>query len=148
MSRILIASDHAGFKLKNALAGLLEKKGYAVEDLGVDSDAEKVDYPDFSFKLGEKVAKENAQGVLVCGTGAGVAIAANKVKGVRAAQAYDIQSARDAKIHNNANVITLSGYRFTAEQALELVEAWLSSEFENEERRTRRVRKITDYENR
>jgi ribose 5-phosphate isomerase B len=146
--KIYIASDHAGFKLKSSLVRLLKEKGLKVEDLGVDTDNEKVDYPDFAFKLGEEVAKENSQGILVCGTGTGVAIAANKVKGIRAAQVYDVQSARDAKIHNNANVITLSGYRFTPEQAWELIDAWLSAVFEDEERRTRRVKKITDYENR
>src|SRR3989344_3179017 len=145
MKRIFIASDHAGFKLKQGLVELLKEKGFEAVDLGVETDSEKVDYPEFAFKLGERVAKENGQGILVCGTGTGVAIAANKVKGIRAAQVYDVQSAKDAKIHNNANVITLGGYRFTPEKAWELIDAWLAATFENEERRVRRVRKIADY---
>lgn len=146
MPSLLIASDHAGFKLKQSLSKLLKEKGFDVQDLGVDSDETKVDYPDFAFKLGEQAVKQNVPGILICGTGTGVAIAANKVKGVRAAQVYDVQSAKDAKIHNNANIITFGEYRFSAEQALELVNAWLSAKFENEERRVRRVKKISDYE--
>ena len=147
--KVFLASDHAGFKLKEFVKKLLEEKGFEVRDFGTNSE-QSCDYPDFIIPCSEAVAESNGQalGIVFGGSGIGEEIAANKVKGVRAAQAYDLQSAKDAKIHNNANVITLSGYRFTPEQALGLVEAWLSSEFESEERRTRRVRKITDYENR
>jgi ribose 5-phosphate isomerase B len=143
--KIAIASDHAGFDLKQQVADVLRADGHAVKDFGTDS-KEPVDYPD----LAEPAAREVAVGaadraVLVCGSGVGVAIVANKVDGVRAVNAHDPEEAELSRMHNDANVLTLSGRRLTAEQAETIVERFLSTEFEGG-RHARRVDKIAEVE--
>ncbi len=145
MARIAVGADHAGYLLKDRLADRARELGHEVTDLGT-SGPESVDYPDFAAAVGRAVASGEAElGVLVCGSGIGVAIAANKVQGVRAGTAHDVTSARFARLHNDANVLCL-GARFTGEQvALDALDAFLSTSFEGD-RHARRVAKITDLE--
>ena len=126
---ISIASDHAGFEQKQLLAAYLKEKGYEVHDLGPDSD-DRVDYPDFAAKVAYEVAGGVATyGVLVCGTGIGMAVAANKINGIRAVNVINTQFAELCREHNDCNVICLSG-RFTAPMDnCEFVTTFLTTEF-------------------
>ena len=128
--RIAVGADHAGYGLKQALADHLRAGGHDVTDCGTYS-ADRVDYPDFGEAVGRTVADGHADlGVCVCGSGNGIAMAANKVAGIRAAVAYDVTSARLARAHNDANVLCV-GERLTgADVAREAVDAWLGAAFE------------------
>lgn len=128
--RIAVGSDHAGFHMKEDIAAHLREQGHEVIDCGTDS-AERVDYPDFGAAVGRVVAEGTADGgVCVCGSGIGIAIAANKIRGVRAATVHDMTSARLSRQHNDANVICL-GERFLGPTvAMDAVDAWLGAEFE------------------
>lgn len=127
---IAIGSDHGGFELKEAVKALLEKRGIAVEDMGTN-DGNSVDYPDFGEKVARKVSSGEAEkGVLVCGTGIGMSIVANKFPGVRAALAADTYMAKMAKQHNNANILVLGGRVIDENEASEMVAIWLDAEFE------------------
>lgn len=139
-----IGSDHAGFELKEKIEKWLKKKEIVVKDVGTFNN-ESVDYPDIAAKLARNVAKTKKEGILICGTGIGVSIAANKVKGVRAALAHDALTAKMAKQHNNANVLCLGGRIHNAKAAEKIVNAWLSAEFEGG-RHERRVKKIHGIE--
>ena len=144
--KVYLGADHAGFELKEKIKEFLKNKKINYEDLGTGSE-ESVDYPDFAIKVGERVAKEKgAKGILVCGSGVGMTIAANKVKGIRAAVVYDENTAKMSRQHNNANVICLRGRDFSAAKALKLLWIWLNEEFSGEERHLRRIRKISEYE--
>jgi ribose 5-phosphate isomerase B len=140
--RVAIGSDHAGFEQKEQLKSYLREQGIDVTDVGTDSAEDSVDYPDFAFDVGKTVAAGEAEyGVLVCGTGVGMAIAANKIDGVRAANVTDPEFARLARAHNDANVIAVSG-RFVDEgRNREIVDAFLATPFEGG-RHGRRVDKI------
>ena len=128
--RIAVGSDHAGFHLKQALADHLQRAGHQVVDLGAHSD-DRVDYPDFGAAVGRAVRDGSADaGLCVCGSGIGIAIAANKIAGVRAATVHDVTSARLSREHNDANVICI-GERLTGSQvAKDCVDAWLAASFE------------------
>jgi len=128
--RIAVGADHAGYGLKQALAEHLRATGHDVIDCGTYS-ADRVDYPDFGAAVGRAVAEGHADlGVCVCGSGNGIAMAANKVAGIRAAVAYDVTSARLARAHNDANVLCI-GERLTgAEVAREALDAWLEASFD------------------
>lgn len=136
--RIAIASDHGGFELKEIVKKHLEERGLEVADLGTNSDA-SVDYPVYGKACGEAVVSGEADcGIVVCGTGIGISIAANKVKGVRCGLCTSVEMAQLTKQHNNANVLALGGRTTPAELALQIVDAWLDTEFEGgrHERRT------------
>lgn len=127
--KVSIASDHAGFEEKQLLVGHLERLGYEVTDRGPDDDA-RVDYPDYAALVAQDVARGDAdRGVLVCGTGIGMAIAANKVSGIRAANVTSPEFSRLAREHNDANVITVSGRFVSDETNRAIVEAFLNTEF-------------------
>lgn len=128
--RIAVGSDHAGFHLKERLAAHLREAGHEVVDCGTHSD-DRVDYPDFGAAVGRAVRDGAVDGGLcVCGSGIGIAMAANKIDGIRAATVHDVTSARLTKQHNNANVICI-GERLTGpEVAVDCVDAWLAAEFE------------------
>ena len=130
MTKIAIGSDHGGFKLKNIIIKHLETQGYEVKDYGTYS-TDSCDYPVYAKAVAKSVANgENEKGILVCGSGIGVSIAANKVKGVRAALCHESHSAMLSRLHNNANVLCL-GERITGESlALDIVDVWLKSEYE------------------
>lgn len=127
--RIAIGSDHGGFELKNKLVSYLREKGISVEDFGTNSN-ESVDYPKYAHLVANEVLKDFDLGILVCGTGIGIGIAANKVKGIRAALCYDINTATLAREHNNANILVLGGRTTSEELAKEITDVFLSTEFE------------------
>jgi ribose 5-phosphate isomerase B len=139
--KIAIASDHAGFALKQQVAAALRAEGHDVNDFGTTSE-ESVDYPDFAEPAAREVAVGDAErGVIVCGSGVGVSIVANKVDGVRAVHAHDTDEAEMSRRHNNANVVTLGERTTSPEQAIEIVNTFLATDFEGG-RHERRVEKI------
>ncbi|MBN1192344.1 MAG: ribose 5-phosphate isomerase B [Coriobacteriia bacterium] len=145
--RIHVGADHAGFELKEHVKARLAELGNDVTDVGTYSE-ESVDYPDFAAEVARAVARGDADsGILVCGTGLGMAIAANKVPGVRAVQASDLEVAVMARRHNNANVLTLPGRYMSPEVADEVVAAFLGTEYEGG-RHQRRIDKISALEER
>ena len=136
--RIAIASDHGGFELKEIVKVYLKERGLEVVDLGTNSE-ESVDYPVYGKACGEAVASGEADcGIVVCGTGIGISIAANKVKGVRCGLCTSVEMATLTKQHNNANVLALGGRTTPTDLALQIVDAWLDTDFEGgrHERRT------------
>ncbi len=143
--RIGIASDHRGVRLKKSLIEYLTKKGYEVFDYGTNSEV-SVDYPDYAFLIGEKVNEDEIDmGILICGTGIGMSIACNKVKNIRCAKVDTIQEAKFARLHNNANVITLSSY-MSLMKMKDIIDVFLKTEFSNEERHIIRNNKIDNYD--
>jgi ribose 5-phosphate isomerase B len=141
--KIALASDHAGFSEKEKLKTLLSELGLEVADLGTISEA-SVDYPDYARKVAEEVANGRVdQGVLVCGSGTGMAITANKVPGVRAAVAWSEETARLARQHNDANVLAIGARTTPPGEIPKIVRAWFSSNFEGG-RHAERVKKIED----
>ena len=141
MRKIALASDHAGFELKEKLENYLKDKGFEVFDFGTHSQ-ESVDYPDYVHPLAEAVEKgEYDLGIIVCGSGNGVAITANKHQGIRAAYCWNEEIARLARRHNDANVCALPGRFIAFDYARVIVDAFLSAEFEGG-RHERRVKKI------
>lgn len=143
--KIALGSDHGGFRLKESIKKDLVEKGYEVEDFGSTS-TDSCDYPDFAIPVAKKVASgEFDRGILICGTGIGIGIVANKIKGVRAALCHDTFSAQATRNHNDANVLTM-GERVVGEGlALKIVETFLNSDFEAG-RHQRRIDKITALE--
>lgn len=141
MTRIAIASDHAGYLLKNELVAHLKARGCDVTDFGTDSE-EAVDYPDYIRPGAESVARgENEIGIVLGGSGNGEAIVANKVKGVRCAVCWSEQTAHLAKEHNNANVISIGARTVSTAEAIGIVDAWLDAKFQGG-RHLRRIEKI------
>ena len=138
---ILLANDHAGTSLKNEIKKVLENKGYSVINLGCDTE-ESVDYPDFAHPLAEKISNnENLKGIIICGSGIGVSMAANKHKGVRSALCWNKETAKLSRSHNNANVLSLPARFLKKKEAIEIVEIFLNTDFEGG-RHERRVDKI------
>ena len=147
VSTIALGADHAGFQVKEALKAWLIEQGYEVVDYGTHS-PESVDYPDYAAQVAEAVADQKVErGVLVCGTGIGMAITANKVAGVRAALCSDLYTARASREHNDANVLALGGRLMGPEMALDILRMWLATDFAGGRHR-RRVDKIADLERR
>jgi ribose 5-phosphate isomerase B len=143
--RIVIGNDHRGFDTKRHLIPLLEQMGHVVQDLGACS-AEGCDYPDFAFKVGQIVGTGQAErGLLICGTGIGMCMAANKVPGVRAALCHDSITAEMSRRHNDANVLCLSADLLGEEVIDRMIRIWLTTDFDGG-RHARRVDKITRYE--
>ncbi len=139
--KIALASDHAGFAEKERLKPLLQELGVEVADLGPDSE-ESVDYPDYARKVAEDVAQGRVdQGLLVCGSGTGMAITANKTPGIRAAVAWSEETARLARQHNDANVLAIGARTTPTDQIPRIVRAWFASDFEGG-RHAERVNKI------
>jgi ribose 5-phosphate isomerase B len=139
---IAIAADHAGYPLKELLKTELEARGFTVRDLGTHSE-ESVDYPDFGQAVGEAVAGgDAARGVIICGTGIGISIAANRVAGVRAALCHDATTARLAREHNDANVLAMGARLLGPEVAMDCLRAFLDTDFPGGERHERRVGKL------
>ena len=143
--RIALGADHAGFQVKESIKRYLESAGHTVDDVGTGSE-ESVDYPDFAREAAGRVANgQDELGILVCGTGIGMTIAANKVAGIRAALAQDPATARLAREHNNANVLAVAGRVLSGEKAVEIVREFLSAEFAGG-RHERRVNKISQLD--
>jgi len=145
--RIALGSDHAGYDLKQRARGWLEQRGTEVVDLGPDALDPADDYPDYARKVAEAVARGEADlGLMICSTGVGSCIAANKVAGVRAALCSDTFCARMSRSHNNANVLCLGGNVVGTGIAREIVDTWLNTPFSGQERHQRRVDKIARIE--
>jgi ribose 5-phosphate isomerase B len=143
---IAIGADHRGFALKNSLAKWLESRGHNVVDIGTE-DPTSTDYPDYAFQVAELVSNGNAElGILICGTGIGMSITANKVKGVRAARVCSEKDAQMARRHNNANVLCFGAEIVDEALAQRMITAWMENEFQGG-RHERRVEKITAFEN-
>lgn len=139
--KIVIGADHGGFELKEIIKEYLLECGYAVDDVGTHS-TESVDYPDFAHEVALKVAyAEGCVGIVVDGAGVGSAMTANKVPGIRAASCQDVYTARNSRVHNNANVLTLGSRVLGVDVAKEIVKTWLAADFEGG-RHQRRVDKI------
>lgn len=128
--KIVAAADHGGFEMKNQIVEKLQNQGFAVEDLGTYSE-ESVDYPDFAEKVSQKILGGEADlGILVCGTGIGISIAANRHKGIRAAIVYDDFTAKVAHLHNNANILCFGGRTMKTEDVQRRIEIFLNTQYE------------------
>ena len=142
---LAVGSDHGGYELKEAILDLLQEKAIAYIDFGTEGSA-SVDYPDFAAKVAGAVSSGDVQlGILICGTGIGMSISANKFVGVRAALVHDEFTAQMAREHNNANILVMGGRVLTLDQGKKLVEVWLDSEFEGG-RHQKRLDKISAIE--
>lgn len=145
--KIAIGSDHGkAFALKQKMVAYLKELGHEVDDKGTDS-AESCDYPDYARPVAEDVAAKKAdRGIVICTTGIGVSIVANKVKGIRAALCFNTEMARLTREHNDSNVLALGAAVVDEETAKEIVKIWLSTDFSNEEKHVRRIGKISKLE--
>jgi RpiB/LacA/LacB family sugar-phosphate isomerase len=144
--RIALGSDHAGYSMKEHLASWLAESGHAVYDLGTHS-AEPVDYPDYAAAVGQAVLDGRAdRGIIICGSGAGASVAANKLNGIRAAVAHDAYTAHQMVEHDDVNVICLGSRVIGLSLALDLVTTFLEAKFSREERHVRRLEKIRSLE--
>lgn len=145
---IFLASDHAGFKLKEKIREFLIKQKYQVEDLGNHNLSPNDDYPDYAEKVAKAVQKslKSNKGILLCGTGQGVCMTANKFKGIRAALGYSTAAAKQSRAHGDSNILCLSGKSLSAELAKKIITAWLKEEFSGEARHVRRLKKIAKIE--
>ena len=144
--KIGISSDHRGYKLKSKLIKYLKSKGCNVIDYGTNSE-EAVDYPDYAYKLCKGlIDKEVELGIAICGTGIGISIACNKLKGIRCAKVDNSKDAKMSKLHNNANIVAFSANKFLFE-AKDIVDEFIETKFSNEERHILRINKITELEN-
>ena len=143
--KIILATDHAGFKLKEEIKKYLTKKGMEVEDMGTHTLNPKDDYPDFIIPAAKKVAKDQSMGIIFGASGQGEAIAANKVKGIRAALYYgkNRDIVKLSRTHNNTNILSLGAKFLSKEEAIKAVETWINTDFSNEERHIRRIKKIS-----
>jgi len=144
--KIAIGSDHAGFILKEGLKEYITKEKIKYKDFG-SYDENPIDYPEIGFKVAREVAHGNYErGILICGTGIGMCIVANKVKDVRASLCEDLFSARYSREHNNTNILTMGAWKISLYLAKQIVKVWLGTSFSNEENHTRRIKKITQEE--
>lgn len=139
--KIALGADHAGFRLKEQIKHYLDKKKVGYIDLGAHGLNKADDYPDFAVEVARFVARKKTKGILVCGSGVGMAMAANKVKGIRAAAVYDVKMARLSRQHDDANVLCLAGRMTKPELAKRIVSVWLKEKFQGGRHR-RRVEKI------
>ncbi|GMB09438.1 ribose 5-phosphate isomerase B [Thermolongibacillus altinsuensis] len=144
--KVAIASDHGGIRIREEIKKLMDEMGIEYIDLGCECET-SVDYPDYAIPVAEKVAKgEVDRGILICGTGIGMSIAANKVKGVRCALVHDVFSARATREHNDSNVLAMGERVIGPGLAREIAKVWLTTEYEGG-RHENRLKKIAEYEN-
>ncbi len=144
--KIALGSDHGGYQLKENLKKYLKELNVEYKDFGCNSE-KSVDYPDIGFKIAIEVKNSNYdKGILICGTGIGMSIVANKIKGIRASLCHDVFSARYAREHNDANILTLGGRVIDSGLAKEIVKVWLNTDFSGEERHIIRLNKIKQEE--
>jgi ribose 5-phosphate isomerase B len=144
--KIAIGSDHAAFELKGLILDRLKSLGHQVEDLGTHTSA-SCDYPPIAEAVAKRVSEGKAErGVLMCGTGIGMSIAANKVPGVRAALVYSEKVAAGTRDHNDSNVLVLAGREFSNEENLRMLDVWMKTPFSNEDRHVRRLKQISEIE--
>jgi len=146
IKKVYIGSDHAGFFLKEKIKEFLKKENVSFEDIGSFELDESDDYPRYAFKLAELVAKNNSRGILICGSGLGMCIAANKVKGIRAVNVCDEETAKLSRTHNNSNVLCLGANNISFSKAKRIIYIWLTTSFSKKERHKRRILEIINYE--
>ncbi|MFB6225835.1 MAG: RpiB/LacA/LacB family sugar-phosphate isomerase [Candidatus Paceibacteria bacterium] len=146
MDKVFIGSDHAGFELKQKLIDYLSNNSYEFEDVGPKDYDETDDYPDYALPLAQKVAAEDARGILLCGNGIGVCIAANKVEGARAGTAANEWMAKTMREDDNTNILCLPARNLNEQQAVEITETWLNTDFSEAKRHKRRLNKIHNFE--
>lgn len=140
---IFLGADHGGYKLKETIKNWLIKQNYSMVDVGASALDPKDDYPLYATKVARQVAADKqAVGILFCRSGAGMAIAANKIKGIRAVEVFDATSAKHAKEHNNANIISISADWIKTDQVKSIIEAFLTTKFMQEDRHVRRIKQI------
>jgi len=144
--KIILATDHAGFKLKEKAKEYLVDAGMEVEDMGAYALNPQDDYPDFIVPAAKKIAKEGIIGIIFGASGQGESIAANKVKGIRAALYYgkNIEILKLSRTHNDSNILSLGSKFLTKEEAIEAIKLWLKTDFSNDERHIRRIKKISN----
>lgn len=143
--KIGFASDHRGYKLKKELINELKKENYEIIDYGTDSE-ESTDYPDYAFKLGENVVNKNVDfGVAICGSGIGISIACNKVKGIRCAKVSNKEEAEVTRIDNDSNIVAF-GEKTSFDEAIAIVKTFINTESSDLEKHKRRINKIKEYE--
>ncbi len=144
---IYLGADHGGYQLKEKIKKWLLEWGYEFEDCGNEKMEPEDDYPEFAFKVAESVKrKAGSRGILACRSAAGMVVAANKVRGIRAVAVFDEESARHSRKNNDANIVALSGEWLSDEKAKEVLKIWLTTEFSGEERHVRRIKAIEKYE--
>ncbi|MEI3612088.1 ribose 5-phosphate isomerase B [Pseudogracilibacillus sp. SO30301A] len=144
--KVIITGDHAGMTLRNEVTSVLDELGFTYEDAGADCTT-SVDYPDYALPAAKRVASgEFDRGIFVCGTGIGVSISANKVKGIRCALVHDVFSAKATRKHNDSNILAMGERVIGPGLAREIVKTWLTTEFEGG-RHLNRINKISEYEN-
>ena len=142
VKKIVMASDHAGCELKNALKEVLQEQGYEILDKGPETEAQSVDYPDYAFLLAKSIQKEEADiGILLCGSGIGMSIAVNRYPFIRGALVHSQEYAKLSRMHNDANVLVLGGRFLSKAEALDIVQVFLTTDFEGD-RHCRRVQKL------
>lgn len=146
---IYLGADHGGFKLKEKVKKWFKEWRYQYEDLGNKNFDKDDDYPEFAIAVAQKVSAggEESRGILICRSAVGMIIAANKIKGIRAAAVYNEPMAVKSREHNNSNIIALSGNNLSDDEAKKILKTWLETEFSPEERHRRRVRQIEKFEN-
>jgi ribose 5-phosphate isomerase B len=144
-NKIFIGCDHAGFDLKEKIKEYLILNGHDIEDEGAYAYNPCDDYPDFAFKVAFKVSKENGKGILVCNTGIGMCIAANKIKNIRAVNAHNEDIAKRSRLHNDTNVLCIGAAFVDYELSLKIIKVWLEASFSSEEKHKRRVEKINTF---
>jgi ribose 5-phosphate isomerase B len=142
LKQIYIGSDHAGYELKQAMKKYFDKERILSVDLGNHEYEKTDDYPDFAVLVAKKIVKEKTLGILFCGSGHGMGIAANKVKGVRAACVSNVLDAKMSKLHNDTNILCLSGENLKPSKAKKIIKVWLTTQFSNAARHKRRIEKI------
>lgn len=146
MMKIALACDHGGFDYKETLKATLLKEGYEVKDFGCYS-AESVDYPEMAYPCAKAVSNGEAdRGIVICGTGIGVSIVANKVEGIRCALCSDLFSAQATREHNDSNMLAMGGRVISEEMMLKIAKVWLETPFSNDERHMRRIAKVMDID--
>jgi RpiB/LacA/LacB family sugar-phosphate isomerase len=147
--KVVVGSDHAGFELKEQVTDFVRELGHEVMDIGTDNSTDSVDYPDYAESVGKAIAEKRAErGILICGSGVGASVAANKLPGIRAGLCHDTYSAHQGVEHDDMNVLVMGGRIIGPELARELVRAYLSAQFTNEERHLRRLAKTRTLEER
>ncbi len=143
--KIAIGADHGGYSHKEIIKTHLIERGFEVKDFGTYSE-ESVDYNDFAVLVAESIRdKKYERGILICGTGIGMSVMANKVKGIRAALVHDLFTAEATRLHNDSNILAMGGRVIPIEKALKVVDIWIDTKFSNEERHIRRIAKIDNY---
>lgn len=141
-----LGSDHAGYKLKGKIKDFLDELGYKYVDLGNLKLEPGDDYPDYAYKVAKNVAKTNGRGILICDSGVGVCIVANKINGIRAVVGYNVRIAKMSRVHNNTNILCLGQDYINLDKSKKIIQAWIETDFSAEKRHQRRLEKISKIE--